>query len=177
LLLVILSAVGFAVFHKAGERLPTAPKSNAAVTSAEESKQATQASGKEAASNTKSDVNNREYAGELVNEKKQETNDRERGSNNREAAVATSRPAATKPQQTSNTQQSKRTVGAPALRLPNPDLENNLSVPANETRTRTLGSASSPPQFFRAADGTLTVKFADGSTTVVKPGARSDRPD
>jgi serine/threonine protein kinase len=185
-LLVFLSVLGFAIFSNSGGPSPTAAKSNAAVASGEESNQPTQASRKSepaavnngAANNTKTEVNNREHAGELVNDEKKETNDRERVSNKKDAAVVTSRPAATKPQKTSNTQQSKpqRTVGAPALRLPNPDFENNLSAPASESRTPTSGSGASAPQFFRAADGTLTVKFADGSTRVVKPGERTARP-
>jgi len=96
-----------------------------------------------------------------------------------ESVSVNHRIAAAKPLKASNTQQSKpqRAVGAPALRLPNPELGNNLSAPANESRTRAFGSSTSAPQFFRAADGTLTVKFSDGSTRVVKPGERTARPD
>jgi hypothetical protein len=75
----------------------------------------------------------------------------------------------------------RRALDVPALRLPNPELGNNFSAPASESRNRTFETFASqprafrspPPQFFRSADGTLTVKFSDGSTRVVKPGAKT----
>ena len=89
-----------------------------------------------------------------------------------------SRSAVLKWQKAANAQPAKprHSVDAPALRLPNPELGNNSSAPSNESGTRAFGSAASAPKFFRSADGTLTVKFSDGSTRVVKPGERTARP-
>jgi serine/threonine protein kinase len=205
-LLLIASAVAFAMFYDSQERSPTTSSANAPVAKGRDTNEPTPAPRKaeraavinSVVTNSKKEASDREHASELVNEKKREANDRERAASElvnekkreandreranekkREAVATNSRPAATKSQKAVNTQQSKprRPVGAPALRLPNPELGNNLSAPATESRTRAFGSATSAPQFFRAADGTLTVKFSDGSTRVVKPGARAADPD
>jgi serine/threonine protein kinase len=82
-------------------------------------------------------------------------------------------------------------VGAPSIRLPNPEFRNNAPEPPPESRFRTYASswprpgaysnprirryssASFTPKFFRASDGTQIVKFAGGLTRVVRPGERS----
>jgi len=188
-LLLIASAVAFAMFYDSQERPPTTSSTNAPVAKGRDTNEPTPAPRKaeraavmnSVVTNSNREASDRERAAsELVNEKKREANDRERANDKKREAVATNaRPAATKSQKALNTQQSKprRPVGAPALRLPSPELGNNLSAPASESRTRAFGSSTSAPQFFRAADGTLTVKFSDGSTRVVKPGERTARPD
>jgi len=61
-------------------------------------------------------------------------------------------------------------VGAPSIRFPKPELEETVPTPAPESRIRNHSSsgAAGPntpsPQFFRAVDGTQSVKFSDGST-------------
>ncbi|HKP45991.1 MAG TPA: serine/threonine-protein kinase [Pyrinomonadaceae bacterium] len=73
----------------------------------------------------------------------------------------------------------RKTIDVPALRLPNPELGNGAMSPISESRNRGFDEVkpraykSAPPQFFRASDGTLTVKFSDGSTRTVKPGTRA----
>ena len=204
-LMLIVFAVAFAVFYNAQPGPPASPNGIATVADAGESKQPTPAPRKaehvavnnSALTNTKKDAHDREHASELVNEKKSEAIDRERANEKKreanvweyanervnekkkEAVSVNHRVAAAKPLKPLNTQQSRlhRAVGAPALRLPNPELGNNLSAPASESRTRAFGPATSAPQFFRAPDGTLTVKFSDGSTRVVKPGERTARPN
>ena len=204
-LLLIVSALAFGMFYNSQEGSPTTSHTNAAVAKGQDTSEPTpeprkadraaiinsavinsrkEASDRERTSELvnekKREANDRERASQLVNEKKREANDRERANEKkREADVLNVRPATTKQQKALDTQQpkSRRPVGAPALRLPNPELENNLSVPSSESHTRAFGSATSAPQFFRAADGTLTVKFSDGSTRVVKPGARTAGPD
>jgi len=187
-LLLIVSAVAFAIFYDS--QSPNAPNSNAAAANVGDGQQPAPRKAERPAvnnsvvTNAKREANDREHAGRLVNEKKREANNSPRaseraGEKKTEGVIVNARPAATKPQQSSNPRPSKprRAVGAPALRLPNPDLENNSSAPAGESRTRSFGSSASAPQFFRAADGTLTVKFSDGSTRVIKPGNRTARPD
>src|SRR6266446_6966571 len=185
-LLLIASAVALAMFYNSQERSPTTSSTNAPVAKGRDTNEPTPRKAERAAvvngvvTNSKKEASDREHASEFVNEKKREASDRERANEKKREAVATnSGQAATKSQKAVNTQQSKprRPVGAPALRLPNPELGNNLSAPATESRTRAFGSSTSAPQFFRAADGTLTVKFSDGSTRVVKPGERTARPD
>ena len=66
-------------------------------------------------------------------------------------------------------------VGAPSIRLPSPDLGDQSPSPSPDSRIRTFGSTSSmpssaSPKFYRAADGTQIVKFADGSVQYVRPG-------
>jgi eukaryotic-like serine/threonine-protein kinase len=168
-LLLIVFAVGFAMIYNS-EPLPTAPQNTTAVANAGESKQPTPAPPKA----DRASVNN-----SAVTNTKREAIERERVSDRKKEPVAvTSSPAVTKSQQSkkSSAVKSQQTVGAPALRLPNPELGNNLPTPANESRPRASGSPTLVPQFFRAADGTLTVKFPDGSTRVVKPGERTARP-
>jgi serine/threonine protein kinase len=67
--------------------------------------------------------------------------------------------------------------GAPSIRFPKPDFRENPPAPTPVSRVRVYGShsesaANAPPQFFRAADGTQIVKFSDGSTRLIRPGAR-----
>jgi hypothetical protein len=84
-------------------------------------------------------------------------------------------------------------VGAPSIRLPNPEFRNNAPEPSPEARFRTYtssgarprayadpgirrySSASLSPKFFRAADGTQIVKFSGGLTRVIRPGERTAR--
>jgi serine/threonine protein kinase len=84
-------------------------------------------------------------------------------------------------------------IGAPSIRLPNPEFRNNAPDPSPESRFRTYTSsgarprayanpdvrrstsASLTPKFFRAADGTQIVKFSGGLTRVVRPGERTAR--
>lgn len=69
-------------------------------------------------------------------------------------------------------------VQVPSLRLPNADFRDSFSEPSPEVRIRSFGAASSfSPKFFRASDGSLIVKFSDGSTRTVRPGERSAQPD
>jgi serine/threonine protein kinase len=75
-----------------------------------------------------------------------------------------------------------RRIGAPSIRLPNPELRDNSPAPSPDSRTRTFGSSnaiptSAPPKFYRAADGTQIVKFPDGSTQYIRPGQRTARSD
>ena len=204
-LLVIVAAVAFAMFYNSQELTSFTSNNNAAVAKAADTHEPTPASPKvdraavnnRAVSNAKRDASDRERLSDRANEKKKEAYDRERAAElvsekekeakdrkrandkKREAVAVISRPAVTKSRKAPNTQQARprRLVGAPALRLPNPELGSNLSAPASESGPHTFGSATSAPKFFRAADGTLTVKFSDGSTRVVKPGGRTARPD
>jgi hypothetical protein len=64
--------------------------------------------------------------------------------------------------------------GAPSIRLPNPEFQDNAPGPSPDSRIRTFGPSSAAPRFYRAADGTQLVKFSDGSTSVV--GSRSRPP-
>lgn len=82
-------------------------------------------------------------------------------------------------------------IGAPNIRLPNPEFRNNTAEPANESRFRTYTSSGSAqqqsadprnrryspagptPKFYRAPDGTQIVKFAGGLTRIVRPSERS----
>jgi predicted Ser/Thr protein kinase len=72
-------------------------------------------------------------------------------------------------------------VGAPSIRLPKPELPDNVPTPAPESRIRThrSSSAAAPhaqaPQFFRAADGTQSVKFSDGSTRYASSAAAASK--
>jgi predicted Ser/Thr protein kinase len=66
-------------------------------------------------------------------------------------------------------------VGAPSIRLPQPELRDNGPMPSPESSNRSYGSPSAtpsrnipPPKFYRAADGTRIVKFSDGSTASVQ---------
>ncbi len=70
---------------------------------------------------------------------------------------------------------SVKRVGAPSIRLPNPDLGDQSPSPSPDSRVRTFGSTSAiptsaAPKFYRAADGTQIVKFSDGSVQYVRPG-------
>lgn len=68
-------------------------------------------------------------------------------------------------------------VGAPSIRFPKPDFRENPPAPTPVSRLRVYKSlnesaTNAPPQFFRAADGTQIVKFSDGSTRLIRSGAR-----
>jgi hypothetical protein len=68
----------------------------------------------------------------------------------------------------------QRRVEVPSVRLPNADFRDSFSEPSADFRIRSYGATSvASPRFFRAADGSLIVKFSDGSTRVVRPGERS----
>jgi hypothetical protein len=90
---------------------------------------------------------------------------------------AHSDPVRTKESPASRTQPKQRNIKAPSVRLPMADFRDNFLAPANEFRIRSYGAASaasvSAPKFFRAADGSLIVRFADGSTRIVRPGERT----
>jgi hypothetical protein len=74
--------------------------------------------------------------------------------------------------------QNQRRVAAPSVKLPTTDFRDNFSEPTPEFRIRSYGSSSAAsPKFFRASDGSLIVKFSDGSSRVVRPGERSAQPD
>jgi serine/threonine protein kinase len=67
-------------------------------------------------------------------------------------------------------------VGAPSIRFPKPEL-GNAPAPTPISRSRIYGASSmttvaTAPRFYRAADGTQIVKFSDGSTRFIPPGAR-----
>lgn len=197
--LLIVGAVAFAIFYNSQERNSTTANSNAAdpPESTPASQKADRAAvNNRAVSNTKREANDREQVTERANEKKKEASDRERvaqlvnekeseakdrervNEKKKETVPMNSRSAVIKWQKAANAQQARprRSLDAPALRLPNAELGNNLSAPTSESGTRAFGSATSAPKFFRAADGTLTVKFSDGSTRVVKPGEQTARP-
>ncbi|MGI8836106.1 MAG: serine/threonine-protein kinase [Pyrinomonadaceae bacterium] len=180
-LLLILSSVAFAMFYNSQDR-SAASSAKAPGTKSANTYQSTAASQKDRAAvngpDTKREASERKQS-ERVEAKKKEANDSERANQKKREAITTnSRPAATKAQKPQNNQQSgpRRPVGAPALRLPNPELGNEISTPSGESRTNPLGTSKSAPQFFRSTDGTLTIKFPDGSTRVVKPGAREAKP-
>lgn len=71
-------------------------------------------------------------------------------------------------------------VGAPSIRLPQPELRDNSPMPTPELRSRSYGSSSAvprnvaPPKFYRAADGTHFVTFSDGTTRVVQAAQKVD---
>ena len=68
-------------------------------------------------------------------------------------------------------------VGAPSIRFPKPELPESVPTPAPESRIRIHSSPSVPsPQFLRAADGTQSVKFSDGSTRYASNAASSKAP-
>jgi hypothetical protein len=201
-LLLIAGVVAFAIFYNSQERSSTNGDSSGAVARMPETREPTPTAAKadrtavnnRALSNTKREASDREQANERANEKKKDASDRERAAelvneNKREArdrdranekkkemAPMNSRSAVLKWQKAANAKQARRSVDAPALRLPNPEFGNNIPAPSNESATRGFGTATSAPKFFRAADGTLTVKFSDGSSRVVKPGERTARP-
>jgi hypothetical protein len=69
--------------------------------------------------------------------------------------------------------QKRNRPSAPSIRLPKPEVADNMRLTSYDTGVRKYGSSPAPPRFFRSADGTLTVQFPDGSTRIVKPGERS----
>lgn len=167
-LLLFAGAVAFAFFYnsQAGK---TTSKTNAPMSKAADIHEPTLAAPK----TDRVAVNNRG-----VSNTKREASDREKVSEKKnESMPMSSRSGVIKRKNVEKSQQSHRSVDVPALHLPNPELKNNLSAPSTESGPRAFGSATSAPKFFRAADGTLTVKFFDGSTRVLKPGARAAEPD
>jgi serine/threonine protein kinase len=107
-----------------------------------------------------------------------------------ETTVTVVAPRVTRAKQTGR---GRNRIGAPSIRLPNPEFRNNTAEPAPASRFRTYTSSgaaqgpsvdprtrkyspSSPsPKFFRAPDGTQIVKFSDGLTRIVRPGERFAR--
>lgn len=82
--------------------------------------------------------------------------------------------------QSSTARKGLQRVGAPSIRFPKPEI-GNAPAPTPISRNRvytsvTMTSVAMAPQFFRAADGTQIVKFPDGSTRFVRPGAREASP-
>lgn len=79
------------------------------------------------------------------------------------------------------TPSSRQRLNPPSIRLPNPEVSAN--APARSTESprayRMSSSATIPagPKFYRAADGTQTVRFSDGSMQVVRPGHQSAQPN
>ena len=89
--------------------------------------------------------------------------------------IARSQPANERSGTNSAARKSVKRVGAPSIRLPSPDLGEQSPTPSPDSRIRTFGStsalpSSAAPKFYRAADGTQIVKFADGSVQYVRPG-------
>lgn len=73
----------------------------------------------------------------------------------------------------SQSSQARNRIDAPSVRLPSPEVRDNVATPSLDSGIRAYGSSSMAPKFYRAADGTQTVKFSDGTTRVVRPGQRS----
>ncbi len=65
----------------------------------------------------------------------------------------------------------KRRVDVPSIRFPTLEIAGNAT--ASAPAERSYSSPAVAPQFFRSADGTHIVRFADGTTRVIKPGERS----
>lgn len=65
----------------------------------------------------------------------------------------------------------RRGVKAPRVRLPDPEIAANATAMASPS-PRNYGMNPSP-KFYRNADGSFIVKFADGTTRIVKPGQRT----
>lgn len=76
----------------------------------------------------------------------------------------------TQPQPTRKPTPSKRRLSVPSIRMPEPEIADSAAA---LTRNRVDSSAAGGPRFLRESDGTYIVKFADGTTRVVKPGQRS----
>ena len=116
---------------------------------------------------------------------------------NRKAVVANTAKASVAPRargvSNAGTRKGRGRIGAPSIRLPNPEFRNNAPDPSPESRFRTYtssrlrprafadpgirrySSASLTPKFFRTPDGTQIVKFSGGLTRVVRPGERRAR--
>jgi hypothetical protein len=79
------------------------------------------------------------------------------------------------------TPSSRPRVNPPSIRLPNPEFPAQAPARSTETPRTYRMSSSAPipagPKFYRAADGTQTVKFSDGSMQVVRPGRQSAQPN
>ena len=76
----------------------------------------------------------------------------------------------TQPQPTPRATPSKRRISVPSIRMPEPEIADTAAA---LTRNRIDSSPANGPRFLREADGTYIVKFADGTTRVVRPGQRS----
>lgn len=72
-------------------------------------------------------------------------------------------------------QLNRRKPDVPNIRLPNPEVAETHRFTSYDSGLRTSGTSTPAPRFYRAADGTQTVQFADGSTRVIRPGQRSDQ--
>lgn len=184
--LVILCAIGYAAFYSSREATIENAKDDAAKAASVESKPnaATRKSERATLAN-ESVVSNKKEASErsrLVSQTNEASKPSSRNNENKKND-AVSAPAVPRQRASSTTRQKtiqsrpRSAVDAPVLRLPNPELQNNVTTPANESRIRANTSSGQPPQFFRAADGTLTVRFADGTTRTVRPGETSARPN
>jgi len=116
-----------------------------------------------------------------------------RAAEKKNAAIVTSQAdknssAANSPTATESGQGTRRSpsrnnlqrVGAPSIRLPKPELD-NAPTPGPESRVRGYSSSgaaaahAASPQFFRAADGTHSVKFSDGSTRYASNAALASK--
>jgi serine/threonine protein kinase len=62
---------------------------------------------------------------------------------------------------------------APSIRLPRPEVAETYRLTSFNTGYRGPDQTEPAPRFYRAADGTLIVKFPDGSSRVIKPGQKN----
>jgi serine/threonine protein kinase len=74
-------------------------------------------------------------------------------------------------EETRKTPRVRGKIGAPSIRLPEPNFGEPTAALGPEARS--YRSTNIAPQFFRAADGTQIVKFSDGTTRVIRPGERT----
>jgi len=92
-----------------------------------------------------------------------------------ETAPASSQTLARRAQQPADVKTTNRgrRVNPPSIRLPDPELPNNVPARSTESpRAYRMSSVATPiagPKFYRSADGTQYVKFSDGSTRVIRP--------
>ena len=90
----------------------------------------------------------------------------------RSAAAANSPAPVVRTQRTPQVKPSRQRVNPPRIKLPNPELpENAPTRSTEETRTYRTSSRVAPsadPKFFRSADGTISVKFSDGTTRFIR---------
>ncbi len=69
--------------------------------------------------------------------------------------------------------ENRRRPNAPSIRLPRPEVAETYRLTSVDTGYRGAGPMEPAPRFYRAGDGTLIVKFPDGSSRVIRPGQRS----
>jgi len=62
---------------------------------------------------------------------------------------------------------------APSIKFPSPEVADAYRLTSFDSGLRRFQPAGGSPQFFRAPDGTYTVKFSDGSTRIIKAGERT----